>query len=233
MECSLTDTEKVSPVTGTALTACCKPLILCTRNGVTSRPLQPGSASESATAFVISLAARRLSAGDGLVGTSRVSRSVQPTGVVVVDDSQTGQRHRSGMGTRPRLVIRAEDSVPLQAHFNTIDMLPDRRDQFWETFHHTLTPLIRKSSCDIPRLDVPGRWYYREPHELCRKRSRVHQGYEVAIAGGLGRGAFVTCSYALQLYRKPPPREQQSPRLAVIDSKCPRLRVSQVFSAPH
>src|ERR1022692_727001 len=94
------------------------------------------------------------------------------------------------MRTRPRLVIRAEDSVPLQAHFNTIDMLPDRRDQFWETFQHTLTPLIRKCNCDIPRLDVPGRWYYREPHELCRKRSRVHQDQQVSITGGLGRGAF-------------------------------------------
>jgi hypothetical protein len=55
----------------------------------------------------------------------------------------------------------------------------------------------------------------------------VHQVDEGFVAGGLGRGAFVTGSYALQFQRKPPSREQPSPRLAVIDSKSPRLRVNQ------
>ena len=108
--------------------------------------------------------------------------------------------HRAGVRTRPRLVTRAEDSVPLQAHFNTTDMLPGPLGQFREAFQHILTPLIRKCSCDIPRLDVPGGWYYGEAHELCRKRSRVHQGQQVSMAGGLGRGAV---SYThLDVYKR-------------------------------
>jgi hypothetical protein len=43
----------------------------------------------------------------------------------------------------------------------------------------------------------------------------------------------VTGSHALQFKWEPPAREQPSPRLAVIDSENPRLRINQILSTLH